>query len=583
MSSDHVPGRSLWRARSLPELPQWVRVALALVAIALGIYLITRPISSLDVLVWFIGAGFVLQGVLVATEDEQAGPWWWRIAEAVAWIAAGVVIVAFGGLTLSVLVVVIAIALFVRGVRQIVTALRPGATVDARIASGAFGVASIGFGLLALLWADITLVVTAVVFGAWLIMTGFGEVRRLIRPADSEPSQPPGRVRRFARTLTALVAVALAVLACIVSVNVRSDTPDVDDFYSAPKDIPANPGVLIRSESFTREVPDDARAWRILYSTTRGDGSPAVASAIVVVPEKGDGRWPVIDWNHGTTGYAQPCAPSLLAQPFESGAMFVLPEVIKRGWALVATDYIGLGTKGPHPYLIGVDSAHASLDAVRAARALEPADLGDDTVVWGHSQGGGSALWSGALAPAYAPDVPLDGVAALAPASNLPGLIGNLPNVTGGSVFSSFAVAAYIATYSDVTWRGAIRPGAEPIVRQMSGRCLSGPGVLVSVLSALSMTRDPNIFASDPTSGALGKRLQENVPPTTIGVPLLIGQGEADGLITPAAQREYVDTIRQAGRQVDYRTYPGLGHVDLVEAESPLIPQLLEWTAARFR
>ena len=29
-----------------------------------------------------------------------------------------------------------------------------------------------------------------------------------------------------------------------------------------------------------------------------------------------------------------------------------------------------------------------------------------------------------------------------------------------------------------------------------------------------------------------GKRLQENVPPTTIGVPLLIGQGEADGLIT---------------------------------------------------
>ncbi|WP_291019980.1 lipase family protein [Gordonia sp. (in: high G+C Gram-positive bacteria)] len=560
-----------------------MRIVLALVAIALGIYLITRPISSLGVLVWFIGAGFILQGVLVLTDDDHHTSRWWRFAEALAWLAAGVAIVAFGGLTLRVLVVVIAIALCVRGVRQIVPALRAGAPVDTRIAAGAFGIASIGFGLLALLWADITLVVTAVVFGAWLIMSGVGEVRRLIRPGDREPSQSPSRVRRFARTITALVAVAVAVVACVVSVNVRSDTPDVDDFYSAPSDIPAKPGVLIRSESFTREVPDDARAWRILYSTTRGDGSPAVASALVVVPKRGDGGWPVIDWNHGTTGYAQPCAPSLLTQPFESGAMFVLPEVIKRGWALVATDYIGLGTKGPHPYLIGVDSAHASLDAVRAARALEPADLGDDTVVWGHSQGGGSALWSGALAPTYAPDVPLAGVAALAPASNLPGLIDNLPNVTGGSVFSSFAVAAYIANYPDVTWRGAIRPGAEPIVRQMSGRCLSGAGVLVSVLSALSMTRDPNIFATDPTSGALGKRLKENVPPTTIGVPLLIGQGEADGLITPAAQREYVDTIRRAGRQVDYRTFPGLGHVDLVEAESALIPQLLEWTTARFR
>lgn len=572
----------MWRVTGRLDPPRWLRAVLAAVAIALGIYLISRPIASLGALVWFIGAGFVLQGVLVLTEEDDDQPRWWRVAETLAWIAAGVVIVAFGGFTLRVLVVIIAVALVVRGVRQVVTALRGQGTVDARIASGAFGIASIGFGLLALLWADITLVVTAVVFGAWLIMSGLTGLRRAFRPDVPEQAHQPSTMRRFARTITALVTVVLAVVAVIVSVNVRSDTPSVDDFYSAPKNIPASPGVLIRSAPFTREVPADARAWRILYSTTRGDGSPAVASALVVVPKNGAGRWPVIDWDHGTTGYAQACAPSLLAQPFESGAMFVLPEIIKRGWAMVATDYIGLGTKGPHPYLIGVDSAHASLDAVRAARSLKPADLGANTVVWGHSQGGGAALWTGALAPSYAPDVTLGGVAALAPASNLPGLIGNLPNVTGGSVFSSFAVAAYIATYPDVTWHGAIRPGAEPIVRAMSQRCLSGPGVLVSVLSALSLTRDPDIFVSDPTRGALGNRLAQNVPPATIGVPLLIGQGEADGLITPAAQRDYVDTIRKAGHQVDYRTYPGLGHVDLVEAKSPLIPQLLEWTAARF-
>ena len=52
--------------------------------------------------------------------------------------------------------------------------------------------------------------------------------------------------------------------------------------------------------------------------------------------------------------------------------------------------------------------------------------LGEQTVVWGHSQGGHAALWTGQLAPTSAPELDIAGVAALAPASNLPGLIDNL-------------------------------------------------------------------------------------------------------------------------------------------------------------
>jgi hypothetical protein len=43
----------------------------------------------------------------------------------------------------------------------------------------------------------------------------------------------------------------------------------------------------------------------------------------------------------------------------------------------------------------------------------------------------------GILAPTYAPDANVIGVAALAPASDLPGLVGNLDEVTGGSIFAS--------------------------------------------------------------------------------------------------------------------------------------------------
>jgi pimeloyl-ACP methyl ester carboxylesterase len=54
------------------------------------------------------------------------------------------------------------------------------------------------------------------------------------------------------------------------------------------------------------------------------------------------------------------------------------------------------------------------LDAVRAARGLPGAGAGRSAVVFGHSQGGHAALFAGALAARYAPELDLLGVAAAA-------------------------------------------------------------------------------------------------------------------------------------------------------------------------
>lgn len=573
-------------------MPRWTRLALALalLAVAVGVYLIVRPTSSLGILALVVGAGFLVQAALVLFEEDSAtseqSPWWRRsrLVEVALWGAAGVFILSFLGLAVRLFAVIIAAALMLSGVRKLAEALRKETTLDGRIASLAFGIASIGFGLLALLWPDITLLIASVVFGARLILGGVAAGWRAIRGTTDTSEQPkkPRWLARFSRTIIAVGTVVLVVIAGSISISIRDGFAVTDEFYAAPRVVPENPGELIRFEPFTRGVPTDAVGWRILYTTLRGDGTPAVASGIVVVPREGNGGWPIIDWNHGTTGFARSCAPSLLEKPFESGALFVLDRIVDEGWALVATDYIGLGTEGPHPYLLGLDSAHASLDAVRAAAAIDEARLGDDVVVWGHSQGGDAALWAGALADTYAPALAISGVAALAPASNRVGLIDNLPNVPGGSVFASFVVASYTVIYPDVTFREYIRPGAEPVTRAMAQRCLSGSGVLVSVLEALALSGDPEIFAKNPTTGVLATRIAENVPPATISAPLLIAQGEADALVIPSAQAEFVDQLRAAGQQVDYRTYPGLNHVPLVEAESPLIGELIDWTRDRF-
>lgn len=579
-----TPGRLTRRfalARLHARLPPWARTVVALAAIVLGAVIVIRPTTALDVLALLVGGGMLLTGVLeLAGRAEDAGHPRWLALTGIAWLAGGVVVLLSPGLTVRVVAALVGVLLIVNGALAVMAAVQRGRGWDARVADAAFGVTGIIFGALALAWPDITLLVVAVVFGAWLIMSGVADIWTRLRRRRDKPARL-GR-RRWGRAIVAIVSVCVAVAAAVVTAPLREGSTVVDAFYAAPRDMPDTPGHLIRAEPFTAGIPAAAVAWRILYTTTGVDGEVRAASGVVVVPREGEGNWPVIDWNHGTTGYAQHCAPSLQPRGLWSGALYNLPTIINEGWAVVATDYIGLGTAGPHPYLIGPPSAYASLDAVRAARELDEADLSVETVIWGHSQGGHAALWSGTLARSYAPGVWVRGVAALAPAGDPVALVSRVSRVTGGSIFASFAIASYTQIYSDVEMTEVVRPGAQEVVRAMSERCLSDPGTVVSVFAALGMSRDPQLFAASPTSGALGARLRQNAAPAGITAPLLIGQGGSDTVVSVAIQDRYVDRLCDAGQQVDYRVYAGYEHARVIERPSPLRPELIEWTRARF-
>ncbi len=564
------------------RLPGWLTVILGLLCVGLGAVVISRPATSLGLLVLLTGLGFLLAGalgIIAAGRAPRRGP---AVALGAVWGLVGIVVLVWPGITTVALAVVVGMALVVWGAVSALSALSEG-TADERLAGAALGVASIVFGVLALLWPDVTLLLVGVVFGGWLILQGLAAVWGALRPRPGpSDSAERGRPGRWLAVLGSVVALIVAGGAAVTSWTLRGGTPEIDGFYVAPREVPAEPGVLLRAEPFARGVPETGRAWRILYTTTRDDATAAVASGIVVVPASGTGPWPVINLAHGTTGFASACAPSLAGEPFEAGAFFILDTTLEQGWAVVASDYVGLGTEGPHPYLVGEPTGRSVLDASRAARQLDGAHLGDQNVVWGHSQGGGAALWTGGIASRYAADLTIDGVAALAPAADLPALVENLPAVTGGSVFASFVLAAYTAVYPDVDFADYVQPAARVVVREMGRRCLAEPGVLVSVLNALALTRDPLVFAADPGSGPLGARLAENVPTLPIPAPLLIAHGESDSLIDVGSQDHYVEARCAAGQQVDYRRYPGRDHIALVEPDSPLIPDLVAWTRDRF-
>lgn len=548
--------------------PAWRRpltLAVGVVAVAAGVTLMLKPFTSLGALTLLIAAALVVSGVADLVEDARG----WSLVRGGLLVVTGVVAVLLPAATIRLVAVVAGIGLIVSGVTALVAGLR-GKTGD-RYSAVVGGAARFLLGVVALSWPDVTLLVVALLVGPVAIVAGIG----LIVAHDRSRRERPLWLRRGWAT----AALALVVVLVFVSRSLHGAAPVVDDFYAAPSDLPDRPGQLVRSEPFDRGLPAGARAWRILYTTTRTDDSLGVASGLVVVGE-GTGPRPVVAWTHGTTGVARHCAPTLLPDPLGAGAMPALDEVLARGWALVATDYLGLGTTGPHPYLVGTPAAHSELDAVRAARQLSEVELADETVAWGHSQGGAAALWTGIESQTYAPDVPLAGVAALAPAADLAGLLTGLQTGLAGKVFGPFVLTGYAATYPDVKVADYVRPAARTMVEQVSTRCLSEPSTLVSAVSAV--VTEP-IFTSDVTAGALAARLAENTPDRVTGIPTFLGQGLADGLVLPGLQAAFVGKLCGLGQVVDHRTYAGLDHVGIVTApESAMPADLVAWTEERF-
>jgi len=68
-----------------------------------------------------------------------------------------------------------------------------------------------------------------------------------------------------------------------------------------------------------------------------------------------------------------------------------LYEYVMLGYAVVATDYAGLGTGGRHAYLDMSSNTTDVINSIPAAHAAVP-DLSKKWLVIGHSQGGLSSL-----------------------------------------------------------------------------------------------------------------------------------------------------------------------------------------------
>ena len=377
-------------------------------------------------------------------------------------------------------------------------------------------------------------------------------------------------MRHFAAL--ALMAAVLAAPAAFAAPSLQGDG-GVSAFYAWNGKVKGKPGRLLRREPLPEKLvlENAASGARILYSSTDGLGGKnrVIVSGDLFLP-KGKppkGGWPLLAWAHGTVGVADVCAPSWAGRSPRDKTY--LAFWLSRGYAVVASDYQGLGVAGGHPYLATRPAAYSMLDAVRAVQK-GGFPVSRRVVLIGQSQGGGAAFATAAYAPAYAPELDVRGTVA-----------------TGTPYFSPEAQAALQAARP----RDAVDPtlGYNFLIHSLLEQIDPGFRVEDYVTDAalpLALKAGTGCFGdlargvmqegwtfnrsyrADPAERMLPAYALMGYPTLKIPTPIFMGTGANDRDVPPGMQLSLAADACRAGTTIESHVYPGLDHSGAVNGST---------------
>lgn len=317
-------------------------------------------------------------------------------------------------------------------------------------------------------------------------------------------------------------------------------------------------------ESVRNKLPDAGENYLVSYVAPTPTGGTTIVYGQISLPASPppEGGYPVISWGNGTTGNAPQCAPSLIS----SYAVDYLNEWVKRGYAVVRTDYVGWGADGPRLELNGKSNADSMAHLVAAAHEVSD-QLSDDWIAIGHSLGGGAALWAASQQYNYN----LKGAIALAPVG--PGVLAFIEGLKQGvpighftQQFVSVTFLGAQATDPTIDLNRLVADEMKPQVDAMRDSACLGDPVFMSFPHLqpgqyLNPGEDYDklvdfLMAQDPSS-------------LKLAVPVLIAQGTKDQTtVTPETTEKMVSSLCASGATVDYQVYEGADHRDVIAQSS---------------
>lgn len=329
-------------------------------------------------------------------------------------------------------------------------------------------------------------------------------------------------------------------------------------------------------------LPGTSKAYRVRYVSTGSHGADVVVSGAIFTPvgTPPANGWPVIAWAHGTVGIADRCAPSTNGRSQRD--INYLKGWLAAGFAIVAivaTDYEGLGTAGPHPYLNGTAAAQDVIDIVRASRRVDPS-LGRRWLAVGQSQGGQAAMFTGAVVGRYAPELDFRGTIATGMPSQWRTLaeIAQIYNPEVPVIGEALLILAGLSVThpAEVNTSELLTPfGRDVLAKTRATFCYD------ELAAALAGKRNGDVFTIAPAHRDKLQALMDQdaeIPITKYAGPVFIGQGTADTVVYPPASQTTAEALAAAGTDVTLRFYPGADH-DTTLATA--LPDLVAWARSR--
>ncbi|WP_238846901.1 lipase family protein [Nocardia arthritidis] len=333
---------------------------------------------------------------------------------------------------------------------------------------------------------------------------------------------------------------------------------DPDPFYAAPADIGNyRAGDVVRSRQIPAPGFLGATAWQLLYRSTNSAGEPIGAVTTLLLPLGGGGNRPLVAYQPFINSLGLQCAPSHGLFTGEVKEAPALNLLLARGWAVSVADHLGPDSA----YGAAKMSGRIVLDGVRASKRFAPAGLTDSPVgLAGYSGGGMATGFAAALAPEYAPELPIVGVAE----GGVPVNIGKLalelsgqPNVLFGLGFAG-AVGLEREYPKEMALDGWLNPAGEQLRGRIANACTE------EIVASAANKRFSDYFSGTPddVNTAQIRILHENSLETFNGVPrvpLYQWHGSAD-VVSPQLAREVAQRYCRAGTPVLFEMLPGADH-----------------------
>ncbi|MFI6870329.1 lipase family protein [Nocardia sp. NPDC050406] len=328
-----------------------------------------------------------------------------------------------------------------------------------------------------------------------------------------------------------------------------------------------------------------ARSWFLRYRSTDAHGRDIEVTGTLLVPRTPytSGPRPLIGYAVGTQGLADFVAAASwqLRRGLEYEGLFI-SQALRRGWAVVITDYPGLGNHGTHPYVMGRALGPSVLDSMRAARQVPDAGLEPDgpLAICGYSEGGCAAGWALQLQPSYAPDLALVGGAVGSPPADLEGMF----EAHDGKLFAFLLIWAVLgidAAYPELRVLDELKPSGR-LLAAVLRRAHVVPGFALGMgYGAVLPTQSARFVRRHPLEiPEVLARLRENrlgsIPPAA---PVFLGAGTAEQIVPFSQTATLYEDWRALGVDATMLTMPRLEHLT---GAFGFAPKAFEFLAERF-